>query len=298
MTSICLFLRTMRSSFVTIGPFARFLAALVMALTSLQAHALPENFSVPGGVAVVRIAGSKAAAPKAWFRSRAVLVSRDAAGWFALVGLPLDIKPGKQQLKVTLAATPARETNVAFAVGKKVYPEQHITIADTSKVDPSADDMKRIVREQTLIDAARNHWDEVSDLDLALQLPVEGRRSGHFGLRRFFNGQARSPHAGLDIAVPIGTPVGAAAAGTVIDIGDYFFNGNTVFIDHGQGLITMYCHLSEVKVAVGEKLQRGQPFALSGMTGRATGPHVHWSVILNGTLVDPEVFVGSAAAAN
>jgi murein DD-endopeptidase MepM/ murein hydrolase activator NlpD len=281
----------------TIGLFARPMIA-ALALSSLQARALPENFSVPGGVAVVRIAGGSAQAPKGWFRGHPVLVSRDANGWFALIGLPLDIKPGKQQLKVALAATPSRETNVAFVVGKKVYPEQHITIADTSKVEPSVEDMKRIEREQTLIDTARNHWDEVSDVDLALQLPVEGRRSGHFGLRRFFNGQARSPHAGLDLAVPSGTPVAASAAGTVIDIGDYFFNGNTVFIDHGQGLITMYCHLSEVKVTVGEKLQRGQPFALSGMTGRATGPHVHWSVILNGTLVDPEAFVRDEPTTN
>jgi murein DD-endopeptidase MepM/ murein hydrolase activator NlpD len=284
----------MRFRFAIIGLLARLIFA-ALAFTSLQARALPEGFSVPGGVAVVRIAASSAAAPRVWFRGHPVLVARDAAGWFALVGLPLDIKPGKQRLKVALAATPVREKNVAFAVGKKAYPEQHITITDTSKVEPNPEAMQRIEREQKLIDAARNHWDDVSDVDLALQLPVEGRHSGNFGLRRFFNGQPRSPHAGLDIAVPSGTPVAAAAAGTVIDIGDYFFNGNTVFIDHGQGLITMYCHLSEVTATLGEKLQRGQPFALSGMTGRATGPHLHWSVILNGALVDPAVFVGEAA---
>jgi murein DD-endopeptidase MepM/ murein hydrolase activator NlpD len=276
------------------------LPLLALGLGPRPASALPENDSVPGGVAVVRIAaGSALAAPKARFRGRPVLISRDSKGWFALVGLPLDIKPGKQQLAVELlgAVPAARALSVGFAVGKKAYPEQHITLADRSKVEPSAEDLRRIGREQTLIDAAKNHWQEVSDVDLALQIPAEGRLSSRFGLRRFFNGQPRSPHAGLDIAVPSGTPVTAAAAGTVIDVGDYFFNGNTVFIDHGQGLITMYCHLSEATVTVGDKLERGQQLGLSGMTGRATGPHLHWSVVLNGTLVDPEAFVRDAAGA-
>jgi hypothetical protein len=139
---------------------------------------------VPGGVAVVHRRQQRSGT-ESRFRGHPVLVARDADGWFALVGLPLDIKPGKQQLKVTLAATPAREINVAFAVGKKAYPEQHITITDTSKVEPSAEDMKRIEREQTLINAARNHWDEVSEMDLALRDQEFLEGVGHFACAAF-----------------------------------------------------------------------------------------------------------------
>lgn len=261
---------------------------------ALSANTRPANASVPGGVAVVRIDAAPGAAPKAWFRGRSALVSRDDQGWFALIGLPLDIRPGKQTISVTAGTESPRQSRVAFNVGKKTYPAQHITLTDKSKVEPSADDLLRIKQEQVKIDAAKNHWNDATDIDLALRLPVEGRLSGRFGLRRFFNGQPRSPHAGLDIAVAVGTPVATAAAGTVIATGDYFFNGNTVFVDHGQGLVTMYCHLSEIGVKVGDRLERAQPLGLSGMSGRATGPHLHWSVILNGTLVDPEVFVGVA----
>ena len=270
-------------------------ATVTIAFTALVASALPENSSVPGGVAVLRIAATTEPAPTARFRGRPVLIARQGDGWFALVGLPLDLKPGRHSVDVSQGSS--SKVSAEFTVAKKTYPVQHITLADKRKVEPSPEDLLRIAREQAEIDQAKNHWDELADVDLALQIPAEGRLSSRFGLRRIFNGQPRSPHAGLDIAVPTGTVVAAAAAGDVIDTGDYFFNGNTIFVDHGQGLITMYCHLSEISVRVGDRLQRGQQLGLSGMSGRATGPHLHWSVILNGALVDPEVFVGTAAGA-
>ena len=121
--------------------------------------------------------------------------------------------------------------------------------------------------------------------------PVEGRYSSPFGLRRFFNEQARKPHSGLDIVANEGTPVRAAADGVVINTGNYFFNGNTVFIDHGQGLITMYCHLNRIDVSDGQQVKRGDLIGGVGSTGRVTGAHLHWSVLLNGTLVNPELFL-------
>jgi len=104
-----------------------------------------------------------------------------------------------------------------------------------------------------------------------------------------FNGQPRQPHTGLDLTIAQGTPILAPADGVVVDVGDYFFNGNTVFLSHGQGLITMYCHLNDFAVKVGQQVRRGDTLGTVGMTGRATGPHLHWGVWLNHTWVNPEL---------
>jgi murein DD-endopeptidase MepM/ murein hydrolase activator NlpD len=124
-----------------------------------------------------------------------------------------------------------------------------------------------------------------------MQPPLDGPRSGSFGLRRVFNGQARNPHSGMDIAAPVGTPIACPAPGRVIDTGDYFFNGRTVWIDHGAGWLSMMCHLSRIDVKVGQFLPTGAKLAEVGATGRVTGPHLHWSVALNRVLVDPALFL-------
>jgi hypothetical protein len=257
----------------------------------LLAHAaLPLSSSVPGGVAVIPLGSVKndAVAPKTWLGNQPVLVTADHNEWYAVVGLPLNITPGPHQLRVRIGDITKEQD---FVVNSKAYPEQHITLKDNSKVELSPKDEARAVREIARIKKLKLHWRAVKNPELAFIMPVKGELSSGFGLRRFFNGEPRSPHAGLDVAVPRGTPVKASGRGKVLAVGNYFFNGKTIFIDHGDGLITMYCHLDRIGVKAGEKVKRGQRIGRSGMTGRATGPHLHWSVILNGAMVDPALFI-------
>ena len=148
-------------------------------------------------------------------------------------------------------------------------------------MEPSPEDLLRIEREQKRIDEIKAEFRDEAEPDIAFRQPSQGRLTGNFGLRRIINGLERNPHAGIDVAVPVGTPVRAAGSGVVVETGDYFFNGNSVYLDHGQGLVTLYCHLDRIDVKPGERVAAGQRLGLSGNTGRSSGPHLHWTVILN-----------------
>jgi len=257
----------------------------------LLAHAsLPKASNVPGGVAIVPLGSVSIGAdkPQTWLGDKPVLVTSDHDQWYAVVGLPLDMTPGPHELSVKIGGETKSES---FTVNPKSYPEQHITLKDKSKVELSAADLARAEREIAAIKQLKLHWRAAQDTDMDFIVPAEGKLASRFGLRRFFNGEARAPHVGLDVAVARGTPVKATAQGTVLAVGDYFFNGKTVFVDHGNGLITMYCHLDRIDVQAGEPVSKAQLLGLSGMTGRATGPHLHWSVVLNGAMIDPELFI-------
>lgn len=270
-----------------------FLPTLIFSTAPLTAQAgLPQSASVPGGVAVITLGkiGDHAQPPLAWLGELPVLVTADRGLWHAVVGLPLSMRPGKHELTIK---TGDKTKIRAFRVKTKRYPEQRITIEDKGKVELSPENEARAVREIATIKQLKLHWREEKNTDLEFMLPATGRLSGNFGLRRYFNGEARSPHAGLDVAVASGTPVKASAQGQVLAVDDYFFNGKTVFVDHGNGLITMYCHLDQFDVQTGDTVNKGQLLGLSGQTGRATGPHLHWSVILNGAMVDPQLFLAS-----
>jgi murein DD-endopeptidase MepM/ murein hydrolase activator NlpD len=247
---------------------------------------LPRSASVPGGVRIIALPGSGDAAPVAMFEMHRVMVIRVDDKWLAVVGIGLDAKAGTGTLQVP-ADHPA-----TFPIGVKTYTVQRLHVAP-SQVDLSPQDARRAAQERARIHAAIAIFSP-GPTALKLLQPVPGVRSSSFGLRRVFNGQARSPHTGMDIAAPTGTPILAAADGTVVDTGDYFFNGNTVIIDHGQGLLTVYCHLSAFDVHTGDVVRRGQTLGRVGMTGRVTGPHLHFGVVLNQEFVDPALFLPPA----
>ncbi len=163
-------------------------------------------------------------------------------------------------------------------------------------VDLSAADLERVRREnREMAQLWKTRGPRRFELPLAAPLdPLP--EGGRFGHRRIINGSPRSPHGGADYSVPEGTPVRAAGAGTVVMVANHFFGGNAVFVDHGDGLVTQYFHLSRIDVREGQQLDRGAPLGAVGATGRATGPHLHFGVRFRGARVDPALLVGPAAA--
>lgn len=271
-------------------PFFAVLAVLApLALgATVPPSALPSMSAVPGGVMIFHIDAPPDRPPQARFNGRRAMVLRGENNWLAIVGIPLSTDPGRAELRVTPPG--GAEELWDFDVAAKRYSTQYLRVP-AKQVDLSAADLKRVESERERIFAALNTFSDEEPATLRLLQPVPGPRSSSYGLRRFFNKQPRNPHNGMDIAAPVGTPIVAPADARVIDSGDFFFNGNTVFLDHGRGLVTMYCHLSAIDVQPGARVKAGEPIGKVGATGRVTGPHLHWGVALNGALVDPALFL-------
>ncbi len=266
------------------------------ALLGGPAQALDISRPVPGGVVTLEL-GPSAERPQASLPNGVpVLVMGDPGGWRAVLGIPLSAVPGNATLLVRRAGQPEPQRS-SYAIGPMQYAEQRLTVAP-GKVDLSKADLARYERERAHQAQVIATFSDTAPPELSLRAPVAGPRSSSFGLRRVFNGQSRNPHSGMDIAAPTGTPVFAPRAGRVIDTGDYFFNGKTVWLDHGAGLLTMYCHLSDIQVKVGDRLAGGDRLGSVGATGRVTGPHLHWSVSLNRAMVDPALFLAADARAD
>ena len=233
--------------------------------------------------------GPEPSPPLARFNGERVLVAGDASGWFAVIGIPLDAKAGTS-LPLTIERAGRDPEPIALVIGGKRYATQHLSVKP-GQVELSSADLARHDQERAhLRGVLRTFTESAPDSFLLLQ-PCEGPRSDSFGKRRFFNRQPRSPHNGLDIAAPDGTPVVAAGSGNVLDVGDYFFSGQTLILDHGRGFLTLYAHLSKTDAIIGERIPAGKRIAAVGATGRVTGPHLHFSVYLNAAAVDPELLI-------
>ncbi len=251
-----------------------------------QKH-LPNESRVPGGVALVNF--DYQGQPGARFNEQPVMLLNTAKHqWTAVVGLALTLKTGSHTLHI---GGDKGNKELTFEIHHKEYQAQYLTLQNEEQVSPGKAALERIGQEASIMRTAFRQWSAEAPMNLKLNYPVEGPLSGVFGSRRFFNNQPRNPHSGLDIAAPRGSLIGNPLPGRVIAKGDYFFNGNTVLIDHGQGMISMYCHMDEIKVSEGQQLNQGDIIGTVGSTGRATGPHLHWTISLNNTRVDPMLFL-------
>ena len=256
---------------------------LLLALSLSAAPRLPFRVSpVPGGLAVVALPASEEA-PEVRYRGARVLVRRGERGWNAVVGIPLSARPGPDALEAGGAKVP-------FTILPKHYPEQRLTLKNKRQVNPDPEDARRIARDQELLGPAWQEWPAGLSPTLVFEQPAPGRRTASFGMRRILNGEPRNPHPGLDIAAPRGTAVRAPAAGDVVLTGDFFFSGNTVMIGHGEGVVSLLCHLADFTVRQGQKVKAGDLIGHVGTTGRSTGPHLHWGLSFNNARVDPGLF--------
>ncbi len=248
-------------------------------------NSLPEQLAVPGGIVKIPIADIKQSAPHVFYDKKRVAVTHSNNQWVALVGIPLSAKIGTHTITVN------KNQKINFTIVDKDYPTQYITIKKKRMVSGfSKADLKKINADKKAMTKAKSVWVK-QPINTGFIAPVDGRLSSLFGLKRFYNNIPKRPHNGLDIAAATGTPILAPATAKVIDTGNYYFNGNTVFLDHGQGLLSAYLHMNKIKVKPGQLVKQGEPLGTVGATGRVTGPHLHWIVYLNKAPVDPALFI-------
>ncbi len=243
---------------------------------------LPIDSRIPGGIAVIPL---KDKTDNVSFKGKKVwkVNDRNDQTW-AVIGIPLSQKVGQVEYKIN-------GKDFSFSIKDKAYREQHLTVKRKHS-NPPADQIKRIQKESRLSKTAFTTFSNINKNKPyePFLLPAKGPISSPFGLKRFFNEQARRPHSGIDIAAPRGSNIIAPADGEVILTGEFFFNGNSIFIDHGQGLITMYCHMDQLDIAMGDTVKAGDVIGKVGSTGRVTGPHLHWTVSLNNSRIEPLLF--------
>lgn len=259
---------------------------VIATLIALSAFATAEDAAWPGGIAIIDLGMAAGTPPLVEYDGKRVLVMNDDGRWRAAIGLSLDTAVGEVSISLSDGSTRS------FGVQEHAYREQRLQV-ERSYVSLSEENLARHSNDRKIIDAALNNWRDIALDDISLSAPVDGPRSSSFGLRRFFNDEPRSPHSGMDIAVTTGTPIIVPRDGIVTATGDYYFNGNTIIVDHGQGYVTMYCHLSRIDVKEGQSVAVGESIGAVGATGRVTGPHLHFGTYLNGTAVDPALLLAN-----
>lgn len=265
------------------------LTLLLYLLTINSAFSFPKHRPVPGGVCILAIAPASSARPSITYQGKPVATIKNNNEWKALIGIPLDAIAGEHEVIVRNPVNHRIIKRVCHVKNKK-YRSQNIKLKNKSQVNPTGKKLERILKEMNLKKHLKATYSQTTP-KVDFIKPVKGRDNGRFGLQRFFNGEKRNPHSGMDIAAPTGRSIKATAMGKVLYTGNLFFSGNVVILDHGEGVLSLYAHMNKIIAQKGQTVRQGQIIGEVGSTGRATGPHLHWSVYLNSTAVDPALFL-------
>jgi murein DD-endopeptidase MepM/ murein hydrolase activator NlpD len=248
-------------------------------------HALPKQAAYPGGIVVTPLPCTSK--PLAFFNATPLMVRYHHHAWHVIAGVHLNHT--SKSFPLTISCNEKNST-LSIPLKDKTYKKQYITLKTDKHITPNQQNLERI-------------WDEKKRSLNALSLftkrqhdfefikPVDALIDDDFGKRRYFNNQPRKPHSGVDMRAKTGTKIKAPLSGIVVISDNFFFNGNTIYIDHGEGMVSMYCHLNKRYLKKGDKVRQGDFLGEVGKTGRATGPHLHWGVALNGNMVDPRLLL-------
>ncbi len=255
-----------------------FLPLLSMLLFVAQGDALQLKYAHRDGMSSVEVRWQNQKIP--------LLQSGDS--WVTIIGVDLDLDAGDYAANVTFQFSDGREEEHkdVIRVVSKSFPETHLTV-EPRYVDLSPEDLARSNRESRHLEQIFTHITPEIYWDGGFLTPIPNTVTSNFGHRRVFNLKPRNPHSGVDISAKAGTPVCSSNRGKIADVGDYFFNGKTVIVDHGLGIYSVYLHLSRIDVKKDQLVQKGEVLGLVGSTGRVTGPHLHWGFRAQNARVDP-----------
>ena len=255
-----------------------FLAVMLTVFSVVQGDALLLEYPNEDGLDRVEVQ----------WRNQTIPLIRSDTDWVAIIGADLDLGPGDYPAVVTFQFSDGRREvrEEAVRVESKSFPVTRLTV-EPRFVGLSPEDLERSRRESRRLGQVFGQitrdilWDE------GFAVPIPNAQGSNFGHRRVFNDEPRNPHSGADISAAAGTPIRSTSRGRVVETGDYFFNGNTVVVDHGLGIYSVYLHLSQIDVEPGQMVERGEVVGLVGATGRVTGPHLHWGFRVQNARIDP-----------
>ena len=212
----------------------------------------------------------------------------DSNKYYLVYGIPYTTNYGYKELVVKNQSNNIIK-NIHLDIVDKKYDIQRINV-NKKFIEPDMATIEKIKKDSKELNKARSIWID-NNPDLFFISPVEGTVTGRFGTRRYYNGKEGKYHNGYDIAAPIGTTIVSPSSGKVILIGDFFYNGKTIIIDHGRGLKSLMIHLDDILVKNDQRIKKGQIIGKVGSTGKSTGPHLHWSVLMNNAYIDPELLL-------
>ena len=255
----------------------------------------PAQELVPGGVAVINLPSDTT---KAFYNNKQVFLLDNVSYKTAIIGIPLSLEnsfKNKSKLEQQITYFNKNQKNTKnFFITLINYPTSRITIKNQQMVKPNNKNLNKIINDQKIIKNrynAFNIYENINLKNITFESPVKGKKSSSFGSRRIINNIKKNPHKGMDIAAPIGAPIYSPLEGKVILAKNLYLPGNTVIIDHGKGLKTLYAHLDKIYIKENQFVKQNTKIGTVGKTGRVTGPHLHWSVILNGEAVNPKLFI-------